>query len=469
MSATSLAEGTLFAGRYRVLRCIAAGGMGAVYEVVHVETERRRALKVMHPQFLQSKELRDRFRQEARVAAHIESEFIVDVFDAGIDDATQMPFLVMEMLRGEELGKLLLRRGRLSPAEVVTYLHQAALALDKTHSAQIVHRDLKPENLFLTQREDGLPRVKILDFGIAKVVADSGTNVNTTRSIGTPLYMAPEQFRPGHKVSPAADLYALSMMAYTLLVGRTYWAEEAEGGNVFAFAAVAMRGPEEPATARAHRAGVPLPPGFDAWFARAAAFQPEARYPSATATVTALAEALGVPVPGLGASGPQGAASAQTQVLGDGAGPGLHGPAPAPHAGGQRGVMHTSASGNLGGTVGIAPRRSSSPVLAGVAAGLAVCLAGGGGAAYFLWPRPTAAPAEQAVDVPVSELPAAVTVPPPTVEPAPAQTQAPTPQPAPTPVEPTSAPAAAKPTAAPPKPTAKPAPTPAKKPGLIRD
>src|SRR5687768_3675541 len=128
MSVTSLAPGSLFAGRYRVVRCIAHGGMGAVYEVVHLETERRRALKVMLPTVVQSQEMRDRFRLEARVTASIESEFLVDVSDAGIDDATQMPFLVMEFLRGEELSKRLKRLGKLEFNEVVTYLHQAAIA-----------------------------------------------------------------------------------------------------------------------------------------------------------------------------------------------------------------------------------------------------------------------------------------------------------------------------------------------------
>src|SRR5262245_47546857 len=89
-----LSEATVFAGRYRVVRCIAVGGMGAVYEVIHVETERRRALKVMHPQFIQNDDMRHRFRQEARVAAKIDSVHIVDVFDAGIDETTGMPFLV---------------------------------------------------------------------------------------------------------------------------------------------------------------------------------------------------------------------------------------------------------------------------------------------------------------------------------------------------------------------------------------
>src|ERR1044071_2771757 len=128
-----LQDGTIFAGRYQVLGCIAAGGIGAVSERMPLETGRSRALKVMLPQMLQSTELRDRFKREAKVAAKVDSEFIVDVFDAGIDEATQMPFLVMELLQGEEHGERLERQGRFSAGEVVTYLHQTAMALDKTH------------------------------------------------------------------------------------------------------------------------------------------------------------------------------------------------------------------------------------------------------------------------------------------------------------------------------------------------
>ena len=142
--------------------------MGAVFEVVHLETQRRRALKVMLPELLANRQLRERFQMEARITANVESEYIVDVFDAGIDDATGMPFLVMELLNGEDLAKVVERAGRLNGEQVVTYLRQVASALDKTHAAGIVHRDLKPENLFLTHREDGTPRVKILDFGIPR-------------------------------------------------------------------------------------------------------------------------------------------------------------------------------------------------------------------------------------------------------------------------------------------------------------
>src|SRR4051812_6649683 len=100
-------EGAVFAGRYRIVRGLASGGMGSVFEVIHLETDRRRALKVMHPHLLESDEMRRRFDREARIAARVESEYLVDVLDAGVDEATKAPFLVMELLRGEELGERL--------------------------------------------------------------------------------------------------------------------------------------------------------------------------------------------------------------------------------------------------------------------------------------------------------------------------------------------------------------------------
>lgn len=294
MTMRELEEGSVFAGRYLVVRAIAKGGMGAVYEVVHIETERRRALKVMLPHIVSSDELRQRFRQEARVAAKVESAYIVDVFDAGVDDETKMPFLVMELLRGEELGKRLSRLGRLSPRDVVMYLGQTALALDKTHRANIVHRDLKPENLFLAEQDDGPPRIKVLDFGIAKLVAEQGTEANATQSIGTPMYMAPEQFLPRSKVSAATDIFSLGMMAYTLLVGSPYWREEKEAlGNVYAFVGAVMVGPMESATERALRQGVELPVAFEAWFARATARDPANRFGKASEAIETLGSVLG--------------------------------------------------------------------------------------------------------------------------------------------------------------------------------
>lgn len=297
---SELSAGSVFAGRYRVERRIAAGGMGAVYEVVHLETNRRRALKVMHAEYVSSDELRSRFRQEAQVAAEIESEHIVDVFDAGVDEATGMPFLVMELLRGQDLGKVLKQVGALPKVDVVRYLYETSLALDKTHRARIVHRDLKPDNLFLCEREFGAPRVKVLDFGIAKIVKDAETQANATKALGTPLYMAPEQFQLEGGVSAATDIFALGMIAFTLLVGKPYWFLESKiAKEMIAFALHVAQGPKESAVGRAWTAfGVDLPKAFDAWFFRATAPEPGARFASAGEAVRTLAEALSVPLPG---------------------------------------------------------------------------------------------------------------------------------------------------------------------------
>ncbi len=291
-----LDSGRPFAGRYRVLRRIASGGMGAVFEVEHIETQRRRALKVMLPELVTNQDLRDRFQMEARVTARIDSEYIVDVFDAGIDQTTGMPFLVMELLQGEELGNLL-NRTPVEPEAAITYLRQVASALDKTHAAGIVHRDLKPENLFLTHREDGTPRVKILDFGISKVVNDVRTGANATRSLGTPLYMAPEQVL-GQPVSPATDLYSLALIAYTLLVGQSYWQSDADKfDNTIAFVVHVTKGANESAAQRAALLGCTLPPGFDDWFRRATHLDPGQRYQRASELIAQLSGLLGLGAP----------------------------------------------------------------------------------------------------------------------------------------------------------------------------
>ena len=407
----ALSDGTVFAARYRVVRRIAMGGMGAVYEVTHLETERRLALKVMLPHIVQSAEMRERFRREARVAATVESEHIVDVLDAGVDDATGMPFLVMELLRGEELSQTLKRVGRLGPIETITILHQTSLALDKTHRASIVHRDLKPENLFLTEREDGQPRVKVLDFGIAKLLAEGSTQDPGTRSLGTPLYMAPEQFRAGQPISAATDLYALGMIAYTMLVGASYWAEEAkDSSNVFMFAGSVMAGARQPPTERARKLGVELPPAFDAWFARATAMAASDRFPAASVAVAALAEALGVQPPasafsvsgtgpfrpsggfglvatpsGAARTGPQGTDDPATWLYA-GSQPRLSSSGPASATGPTGGIPGSASTGSAYGsaTGAPAPSNATGKIVAAIAVGIAI--GGVGLAALFLLP-----------------------------------------------------------------------------------
>jgi len=210
--------GHLFAGRYRVTRLIRAGGMGAVYEAVHDGTRRRVALKVMRPELVQDDAQRARFVREAQVASVIESPHVVDVLDAGVDGG--VPYLVMELLVGEELGDMLARRGRLSPQEVIGHLTHVARAPDKAHARGVVHRDLKPEALCVVAREGEPPLVKVLDFGIAKLLQIAGSG-GTTKSTGTPLYMAPEQSAVASHVSSATDVWALGLIAFTLLVGRT--------------------------------------------------------------------------------------------------------------------------------------------------------------------------------------------------------------------------------------------------------
>lgn len=289
--------GELFHVRYRVVRCIKAGGMGAVYEVIHEQTRRRCALKVMLPRLVRDPSLRARFQLEATVASEIDSEHIVEVIDAGVDPLTETPFIVMELLRGEELAELVEKRGRLPRDEVVALLFQAALALSKTHAAGIIHRDLKPENMFVSIRDDGTRRLRVLDFGIAKVVAESAVGSEQTGSMGTPLYMSPEQINGKGAITLRADLYALGHIAFALLTGCAYWQDESRQSDaVFALFVKIMGGAVEPACARAARRGVTLPETFGAWFARATAFRPEDRFDGAMAQVAALATALDVPL-----------------------------------------------------------------------------------------------------------------------------------------------------------------------------
>lgn len=272
--------------------------MGAVYEVLDKTTDTPRALKVMLPSIVQDPDLRNRFEREAKVTGGIESDHIVRVSDAGVDGESGAPFLVMDLLRGDELGKLVHKRSALPPAEVITYLSQTARALDKTHARGIVHRDLKPENMFVTQRDDESPCVKILDFGIAKVVVDSNQAANATRPMGTPVYMAPEQVKGDPHIGPAADIHALGHIAYTLLVGEPYWAEEASRLALFALLSLILEGIEEAPTERAQRRrGVTLPPEFDVWLKKAIAVNPAERFESASAAVAALRTVFGIRAP----------------------------------------------------------------------------------------------------------------------------------------------------------------------------
>jgi len=290
-----LEAGADFAGgRYQIVRVLSAGGMGVVYEVVHRDTLRHRALKLMLPQLLLDDDMRARFTREGIVTAGIESEHLVEVFDVGIDAHTRAPFLVMELLRGEDLGARLQRRERTKPSDALEIVAQITRALDKTHAAGIVHRDLKPENLFVTHRDDGSLRMRILDFGIAKLVDLTGARAKDTRSVGTPLYMAPEQMTgQSSDIGPPADVYALAHIVFTLLVGMPYFQVEADSSdNVLGLMFKVSNGTVDPATKRSEAAGVELPQSFDAWFTRATCLQPSARFGSAGQLLKELRDVL---------------------------------------------------------------------------------------------------------------------------------------------------------------------------------
>ncbi|CAN5699126.1 hypothetical protein BH11MYX4_BH11MYX4_50420 [soil metagenome] len=293
-----LSAGTVFAGEYRIVRRLAAGGMGAVYVAEQLSTGRERALKLMHPGLVGSTELRDKFSLEARVGGRIRSEHVVEVVGAGVDPQSGVPWLAMELLEGEDLAHAVKRRGAFTPAETAAILAQVCHARGAAHAAGIVHRDLKPENVFLaeTRRAQETYTVKVLDFGIAKVIAAAqGSN---TGALGSPLWMAPEQTERHTEISGATDVWALGLVAFTMLTARSFWlsAEQTEMA-LPAFLRELVLDPIPKASERAAELGVAaaIPPGFDAWFAHAVARERGGRYPNALEAYLALCEQLGLP------------------------------------------------------------------------------------------------------------------------------------------------------------------------------
>lgn len=216
-----LVEGQILEGKYEVMHPIARGGVGEVYLGVNRRLGKSVAIKVLLPEYSQEPAAIDRFEQEARVAAMIDSAHIADVYDLG-DLPTGEPFIVMELLDGENLADRLEREKRIPEGELAAMTLQILDALASAHEAGVVHRDLKPENVFVTKR-DGRELVKVVDFGISKVVGGRG-HVTARRLtlagavFGTPAYMSPEQAR-GKGVDHRSDLYSLGVMLYELVLG----------------------------------------------------------------------------------------------------------------------------------------------------------------------------------------------------------------------------------------------------------
>ncbi|WP_437949390.1 protein kinase domain-containing protein [Sorangium sp. So ce296] len=306
--------------------------MGSVWVADHLSLGSQVAVKFMAPEIAQSAAFAERFRREAMTAAQLKSPHVAQVFDRGVTEAG-VPYIVMELLEGEDLKSRIHRLGPMSLHELACIVRQVARALGRAHQLGIVHRDIKPENIFLTDLEgEGELFVKVLDFGVAKQPVSCDQDMTSTgSSFGTPLYMSPEQLLSAKHVDFRADLWALGVVGYYAITGRVPFAGETLGAlsvaihaGVFTLPSVMRR---------------EVPHAFDAWVTRALQRDPAARFGSAREMAGALDQALfGLALaPTLAAGGlaapmqwpqpfPPAAWAAQTQVP-DSAGP--------PHSGGQ--------------------------------------------------------------------------------------------------------------------------------------
>ena len=218
--------GEIIDSRYRVLRKLGEGGMGAVYEAEHTGTGRRVAVKVIsNIELAKRSDVALRFQREARAAGTVETQHIVQVFDTGTDAQTGMPYIVMELMAGEDLQQLVRRLGCLHPELALRLVGQACVGLLKAHEAGVTHRDIKPANLFLARRDDGELVVKLLDFGIAKVKASVGgmeeaALTSTSSVLGSPLFMSPEQTMGLKNTDHRTDIWSMGAVLHELLTGR---------------------------------------------------------------------------------------------------------------------------------------------------------------------------------------------------------------------------------------------------------
>ena len=219
-----LREGDLVAGKYRIERVLGVGGMGIVVAARHEELDQLVAIKFVRDDALGNDDAVERFLREARSAAKLKSEHVARVLDVGRLE-TGAPYMVMEFLDGTDLAQTLTRDGPMPLDLAVGLMLQVCEAVAEAHAAGIVHRDLKPENLFLTRTLGGSPRMKVLDFGVSKSASlasgGKGLLTGTRAMLGSPLYMAPEQMRSSRDVDSRIDVWALGVVMFELLTGRS--------------------------------------------------------------------------------------------------------------------------------------------------------------------------------------------------------------------------------------------------------
>jgi serine/threonine-protein kinase len=258
--------GQQLGGTYEIVRAIGEGGMGRVYEAKHTRLPNKRyAVKLLHPELARQPEVMARFQREAEAASGLTHPNVVSVVDVDRTPAGT-PFIVAELLEGEQLGEHLERMGRLAPGRAVAIVRQICRALGAAHERGIVHRDMKPENVFLAGEDE---QVKVLDFGISSIGDSNSSLTKTGMVMGTPDYMPPEQAK-GHRVDRRADIYAVGAILYRALTGRKPFDESDQMATL---TAVLVQEPKRPRTLNAA-----IPPGLEVVVQRAMAKEPSERY-----------------------------------------------------------------------------------------------------------------------------------------------------------------------------------------------
>lgn len=275
--------GLVIAERYKLVEPLGQGGVGCVWRAEHLALGSEVAIKLLNEDVSGRQDVQERFMREAQSAARLSSLHVVQIFDYGVDDG--VPYIAMELLKGENLRDRLNRQVRLTPAETLRVLSHCCRAIDKAHQMGIVHRDLKPENIFIVAHEEEV--VKVLDFGIAKVSSaelDSSSRTRTGLLLGTPNYMSPEQAQCNASVDERSDLWSLAVIAYECLVGSLPFHADALGALVMQICVDPLPVPSEQTE---------VPAGFDDWFLKAVARQPSERFQDVRAFIASLALVLG--------------------------------------------------------------------------------------------------------------------------------------------------------------------------------
>lgn len=217
-SLPAASPGTVLCGKYRVERALARGGMGVVVVATHLKLDRLVAIKLVDLEGKDRAHVSARFLREARAAGRLVGDHVVRILD--LDEAADgTPFLVMELLEGTDLERLLTEQGPVTPARAVDWALQACAALAEAHARAIVHRDVKPANLFLVRRLDGVELIKLLDFGISKIITDEVQLTRTAATLGSPLFMSPEQLLTPNVVDRRSDVWSLGVTLYRWLAG----------------------------------------------------------------------------------------------------------------------------------------------------------------------------------------------------------------------------------------------------------